>query len=357
MNLGFSRKRATLYAALVPVVTGARGLLLAQSIGGRYHWLDWLSDSAAFALLILTVILLDAGLRGILAKACSRSPQNRTYIAATRLLFLTVGLFPFLLATIQIHPQRIRTKGTPRDWNLPYENVVLQSDERLLQGWYCPQDDPISAVFVAHGLNANRENFMAPVRLLHDLGHAVLIIDFPAHGDSQGRSTTLGMREAEDVRVAHEWLSHRHQDLPIDALGYSMGASAVLRAAATFKIFRRIAIDGTFTSVRQVADATVLRFTGPLRTPIWHLGRFWIRLWTGADLNRHRPIDNVAEIPGEKLLIIHGTTDRVIPFDEGLALHEATGGRARFLRVEGYGHAETISHPDYAVWLDDFFQR
>ncbi|NCF91579.1 MAG: hypothetical protein GWQ05_11570, partial [Verrucomicrobiaceae bacterium] len=66
-----------------------------------------------------------------------------------------------------------------------------------------PSPESQSAVFVAHGLNANRENFMEPVRLLHDLRHSVLIIDFPAHGDSPGRATTIVLQEAADVKAAH----------------------------------------------------------------------------------------------------------------------------------------------------------
>ena len=209
---------------------------------------------------------------------------------------------------------------------------------------------------MGHGLNANRENFLEPVRMLHDLGHAVLIIDFPAHGDSQGRSTTLGMLETEDVKSAHKWLVTKHPGLPIHALGYSMGASAVLTAAGRDGIFDKIAVDATFSSIRHVAAAVVLRFAGPLKTPIWQAGRFWIQAWTGADLERHRPIDSISNIPPEKLLIIHGTADKVIPFAEGVALHAATGKRARFIQVDDYGHAETIAHPNYSTWLDEFFQ-
>ena len=87
---------------------------------------------------------------------------------------------------------------------------------------------------------------------------------------------------------------------------------------------------------------------------MWTVGNKTIQWWTGADLNTHRPVDHVSQISPEKLLIIHGTADKIIPFEESVALHEATGSKARFIQVDDYGHTETIGHPAYARWLDEF---
>ncbi len=99
----------------------------------------------------------------------------------------------------------------------------------------------------------------------------------------------------------------------------------------------------------------MLRFVGPFDTVIWRLGCFWARMWTGTDLDRHRPIDAVSQMAPDRLLILHGTSDGLISIEEGRALHEAIGRQARFIAVKGYRHAETLHHPDYARWLDEFF--
>jgi uncharacterized protein len=109
-------------------------------------------------------------------------------------------------------------------------------------------------------------------------------------------------------------------NIPMNVLGYSMGASAVLTAAATEKTFDRIIVDATFSEVRRVADQVVLRHLGPLRSPIWAVGPETIEWWTGSDLDAHHPIDHIANIPPEKLLIVHGTSDKIIPFTESVAL-------------------------------------
>ncbi len=345
-------KRFALYAIILIILVAFRGHWLADQIGGRYLWSSCLQDIIAFAALVGFLKLADFGLTKLLETFASGK-----WVTAIRILVLLGVFFPFLLATLQIHPQRVSTKGTPADLQLPYEDVRFESRGKELHGWLLtqPEDMPRKIVLVAHGLNANRENFLESARILHRLGATVLIFDFPAHGDSDGRATTLGLLESEDVRAAHAWLKARFPAEPIHALGYSMGASAILTAQGKYRLFDRIAVDGTFASIRTVAENAVLRFAGPLSGPLWQCGRFWIRIWTGADLENHRPIDQLTNITPGKLLIIHGTADPVIPFGEGEALHEATNRRAQIRRVDGYGHAETIIHPEYQTWLGEFF--
>ncbi len=63
-------------------------------------------------------------------------------------------------------------------------------------------------------------------------------VRLPAHGNSDGRFTTFGCLEAEDVKTACDWVAARHPGQPIYALGYSMGGTAILRAAAPVAALR-----------------------------------------------------------------------------------------------------------------------
>ncbi len=357
----FPSKRSAIYAIVLVLLVAGRGHLLATSMGGRYLWSSLLSDVFGFALLIGGIKLVDVGVQRVfsfLFKRMTESPRcQRAGATACRLVFLILVVCPFLLATLQIHPQRVATRGTPADSSLPYENVTFTSRGRDLQAWLVESPTAKGVVLVAHGLNANRENFLPPVELLHAIGYTAMIFDFPAHGDSPGRSITMGLTEAHDVHAAAKWLKKRFPNHPIRALGYSMGASAVLTAAGNCPdLFDKIIVDSTFARVRDVAEATVLRPFGPFKTPLWTSANFWIQVWTGADLNDHQPELLISHIKSSKLLIIHGTADSIIPHDQGQRLHEATNRQATFRSVAGYGHAETISHPNYASWLGEFFK-
>jgi pimeloyl-ACP methyl ester carboxylesterase len=44
-------------------------------------------------------------------------------------------------------------------------------------------------------------------------------------------------------------------------------------------------------------------------------------------------------------LILHGTDDESVPFVESGRLHDASGGRARTVPIEGAGHTFGAAHP------------
>lgn len=331
-------------------ITGIRGHGMARAMEGQYRLGDWAYDAALLFMAIALLRLLDA----LLSAATRRWLPGRLGQVAKAVVLIAFAL-PFLLATLQIHPPKIGATKTPADFDVDYEAVTFPSEGRALQGWFLPNSQAKADIIVAHGLNANRQNFLEPAMMMQRQGCNVFIFDFRGHGDSEGRQITLGLDEAKDLKAAHDWLAKRCPGLPVHGLGYSMGASAMLTAAARFGIFDRICVDATFASVRGVARASVLHWTGPFAEPIWQGGRFWIWVWTGADLEKHRPVDAIGRLDPKRLLIIHGTEDKVIPYSEGLALHAATGGKAGFWSVEGAGHAETVNNPDYETRLRTFF--
>ncbi len=262
---------------------------------------------------------------------------------------------PLLMSLLQFCPQRQACTRTPAALGLAFEQVTLSGNAGRLSAWYLPQTEPNRPVVViGHGLGANKQHFLFAARIVHDLGYHALLFDFRAHGDSDGRFTTFGYLEAEDVKSACDWIAARHPGQPIYALGYSMGGSAILRAAARYGLFERIALDATFADAGTMARDSVLRMLGPFRTPAWHAGRFWGRLYTGIDLADHCPTEYAKSLHGRPLLLIHGTADTIVPCTQSQCLHEAAAHSNLWL-VDGFGHVQAAQHPEYLDRLRRFF--
>ncbi|MBN1443101.1 MAG: alpha/beta hydrolase, partial [Planctomycetes bacterium] len=350
---------ALAYAAICCAVVGGRGLFLAHLIGGRYRLASFLVESIALLALLGSLRLLESGIRWSLRRLFR--PRRWWQHALEKGIYVAVmllGLGPFILATLFLHPQRISCRGTPLQMGLAYREVLFESRGRTLSGWFVPApDESAPVVLVTHGLNANKENFLLPVSMLHELGFAAFIFDMPGHGDSEGWTITFGALESDDVLAAHDWIARELPGRRIHALGYSMGGAAVVRAAAEHGIFDRLVIDSSFSAMEDVALSSVLRPIGPLARPVWTLGCFWGRLWTGFDFHQHRPGDLIAKIAQRPLLLIHGLEDHLIPSSESVRLREAAGGRAELWLVEGAGHAESILAPGYESRLGEFFAR
>jgi len=354
------RKKHGLFSSicLVVILTGGRGFSLAWMNEGRYPLSAFAFDTIALGLILLILRLFDAALRWCLEK--SVRPDNtwrQMTIQAIRLAIVCVVLVPFLITTLSVHPQRVCCRLTPARFGLSFEDVILESNGLLLHAWYIPgRNDSGPVVLVAHGLGANKQNFLVHALELNSIGYPVLIFDFRAHGDSEGLTTTFGIQEAEDAKVAHDWLAKRHPGRPVCALAYSMGGAAVTRAVQKYGIFDKVILDSPFSSVRSVAEVHYLRFFGPLSSWAWTQGRFWCFLWTGEDLEENSPMSYGAALARKPVLLIHGNDDSLIPCDESIRLRKALQSRPELWLVPAANHMEAFLDPAYFERVQSFLE-
>lgn len=336
-----------------------RGFLLARWTDGRYLWSSACVDFLVMALVVLVLRLLDLGVKGITHRVFGdRTPARKRWATATNWAIVLAIAGPFLMALVQFHPQRIACSATPAQWGMPYTEVTLQSEGLRLPGWHIPASSPDRpVVLIAHGLGANKQNFLPAVQIVHELDYNAFIFDFRGHGDSEGRTITFGLKESADVRAAYEYVVQQHPRSRIYGLGYSMGASALARMASDDMVFDKIVLDSTFARAETAARNSLLRYGGPLQTPAWHLGRFWGWVFTGVDIAQHQPEAYVANLASRPLLLIHGTSDVMLPAGESVRLHEVAGPRSQLWLIENAGHIETMQHPDYKQRLRRFFEE
>lgn len=352
--------RSILLSMLVlAAVFACRGWLLAWLVGGFYAWSVLLVDCTVLALVVLALRLLDLGVKNAARRLFGDQSRTRRVLAGLAnwsLVFLLAA--PFLIALVQFHPQKIACAATPADVGLPYSPVTLESQGLQLAGWHIPVADANRpAVVICHGLGANKQNFLPVVQMMNGLRYHTFIFDFRGHGDSDGRTITFGVKEAEDVKAAFDAVRATHPGNRIYGLGYSMGGSALLKMAAEQGGFDKLVVDSTFARADRVAQHSMLWFFGPAKVPVWHLGRGWGWVFSGVDVGEHNPEDYVARPPVCPVLLIHGAADNMIPATEAQRLHEAVGPQAQLWLVEDAGHLQALGHPAYRERLRTFLDE
>lgn len=336
-----------------------KGFLVARLIGGRYPWSAAITDMLAIVCLIVLLRYFDLGVKLLTHRLFQATNGTPRYLLAQSVRFAVLGVFafPLLLALAQFFPQRVACTASPADLGMIHQAVTLESTAGKLSAWYVPalrDEGPI--VLVTHGLGANKQNFLPAVQAAHALGYSALIFDFRAHGDSDGRVTTFGYREAEDVEAACAWLNGNHPGRPIYALAFSMGAAAALRAAAKNDPFEKLVIDSTFARAENIARGSVIANFGVLQTPAWQLGRFWGWMLTGVDLDKHRPEEWIAQVSHRPILLIHGKEDTLIRPIESERLASAAGDAPSVWFVPGAMHVGSLNHPEYLERIGAFLQ-
>lgn len=174
--------------------------------------------------------------------AAARAFKQPVYWAATLIfwwLYIAVRN-----AFVFAHPSRRFSFLRPDDAG--FRSVSFKSRDGLkLSGRFIAGRNH-ATILLAHGLGTSSSDLAALARLLMQAGFGVFAIDLRAHGNSEGDTSTYGLREGDDVAGAVDYLLTRidvHGD-KIGAFGISLGAQAVLRGALKTDKIRALALDG-----------------------------------------------------------------------------------------------------------------
>jgi pimeloyl-ACP methyl ester carboxylesterase len=199
-------------------------------------------------------------------------------------------------------------------------------------------------IVVAHGFTGSWQRpdvWRIASRLSQKAG--VITFDFRGHGRSGGLST-LGDREINDVDVAVAYACELGYQ-QIAAVGFSMGASVVLRHAGLL---------GGVDAVVSVSGPGRWYYRGTERMRWVHRaverrsGRYVTRRYLNTRVNPEGwklipvpPAEAAAKIAPVPLLIVHGDRDLYFPPEHARQLYLAAREPKELWLVPGMGHAES----------------
>ena len=196
------------------------------------------------------------------------------------------------------------------------EFVTVESFDGLkLSGRYYHIQDGAPLDIGFHGYRSSpMTDFSGGSELSFNLGHNVLLVDQRAHGKSEGRTITFGIKERWDVLSWVNYASeHFGADTKILLYGISMGAATVLMASELElpKNVRGIIADCPYASPMKI----ILHVAKGMPLPLWLVKPFVIlgaKIFGGFDIHEMDAARAVkhAEVP---ILIIHGEADGFVP--------------------------------------------
>lgn len=226
--------------------------------------------------------------------------------------------------------------------NHPFEWKTVESFDGLrLAARYYRRDGADRTMMLFHGYRSTgTRDFSCAVKSYYNMGMNVLLVDQRAHGSSEGKLITFGVKERRDVLT---WIDHilneEGEDMRIFLGGMSMGATTVLLSAGLDlpKNVKGIIADCGYTSpidiIRKVA-VQMFKVRGVVLIPLMNLG---CRILGHFSLYGISTTDALRDnrIP---LLFIHGKKDNFVPMEMSQKSYDAAGGPKKILLVDGADH-------------------
>ncbi|MBI1966503.1 MAG: alpha/beta hydrolase [Gemmatimonadetes bacterium] len=197
---------------------------------------------------------------------------------------------------------------------------LIMKDGTKLVGWYLPaRDAPAPALLWFYGNGETIGSIWPILRDFRPTGAALLAVDYPGYGASEGRATEAGLYEAADL--AYAAVAARPGVDRIFVYGRSLGSAVATHTAARHPVAGLI-LESPFTTAAEMS-----------RRHYGILPRFILRL----DLDNLRRMGEI-RCP---VLVFHGTADRLVPTMMGQQLAAAAPGPVELVLIEGSGHNET----------------
>jgi dipeptidyl aminopeptidase/acylaminoacyl peptidase len=266
-------------------------------------------------------------------------------LAASGALALTGLLHLAARAAIRrgFRAPRLPHLTTPAALGLPAREIsIVTANQKKLFGWLIAAPSGLSAptVLVIHGWGANAALMLPAARPLHAAGYAVLLLDARCHGRSDDDSFSSLPRFAEDVEHALDWLARQPAVDPqrIALLGHSVGAGAVLLAAARRRDVAAVVSVSAFSHPREVMRRLLRSHHLPW-IPVGGYVTSQVQQMIGHRFDAIAPERSITQVACP-VLLAHGREDTLVPFDDARRLLAAglqAGQQVTLLPLDG-GH-------------------
>lgn len=215
----------------------------------------------------------------------------------------------------------------PPDGMAEEVSFASAEDNVRISGWFFSAggQEPAPTILLCHGIWTGRRECLPMALRFAVAGYNVLCFDFRAHGLSDGRFTSVGHHETNDVLGAVEYLLQRPEVDPerIGVIGFSMGAAAAIQAAARSRHIAAVVADSAYANFLDAARYSFRLVTRVPHFPLASIAMHWAKWIVHVDASRLRPVDVIGQISPRPVLITHGGLDEIVPVRHAHTLFKA----------------------------------
>jgi len=268
------------------------------------------------------------------------------------------------------HPKRQPVDDSPANYGLVFEEVDIASrtGDILLSGWHLPPPDTAvrpnpMTVIMSHGYAGNRlERGLPSLALARDLiaaGYRVIMFDFRNSGKSQGSMTSVGYYEKHDLLGVIDWVTETYPHEAVSLIGFSMGATTSLLAAAEHEKVAGVVADSPFHHLKKYLKSNLPVWSGLPNIPFTPLILLLFPPLLKIDPEGVDAVKAVEAIYPRPVLFIHSSDDRAIPQTSSEEMWRRHPDVFDFWRTTGAPHVGSyhLESAEYARRVIAFLEK
>ncbi len=221
------------------------------------------------------------------------------------------------------------------------------SKKIVIGGLFYLNDTDLPTILLFHGNGEIAADYQYFLNFFFDCGVNLAVVDFRGYGFSTGEPiySSLISDALPIYNKFYEWIISNNLTNSLFLLGRSLGSACVAEIGAhNPNSLRGIIFESGFASMYNMMTR-LFRVSGPDVTP--------------DGLSEYSNDTRIRKFR-KPVLVIHGTQDWIIPYDEGKLIYECIpdGIEKKLVLIEGAGHNNIFSFgEEYTTPLKDFIQK
>ena len=170
------------------------------------------------------------------------------------------------------------------------------------------------------------------------------MLDLRGHGESGGRSVTLGYKEKDDILAAIAWTrrERKEQAREVFAMGISLGAASVAEAAPLAEPpLDAVILDSAFASTRDMTHSVLGAFPSGTHPWLLSIGLPMADWHAGCPMMDVSPERSIANLRSP-VIILHSRGDALIPASHAQRLYDRATCQKHVCIFDSPGHADAF---------------
>lgn len=293
--------------------------------------------------------------------AVRKTHRTRNIILTVTILLLAAILAVVILSGYKswtlLHPERKPIDTFSANIVPEYRDISFKGEDTsiILKGWLFQAKNSDRGIILVHSYGSNRLQFgMKTVDLIKEFlnkGYNVFTFDLRNSGESDGKDTTLGYSEKEDVLAAIKYMSDQGSK-HITLMGFSTGAAASILAAADSenaygKNVDAVIADSPYADLKDYLSKSLNKRTHLPSFPFNKTIALAMEV-SGIDFDKASPVNALAAERPPHMLIIHGREDKLIPIENSIELYQKysalNSSGAEFWMTKDSGNATSFEN-------------
>ncbi len=260
---------------------------------------------------------------------------------------------------VRMFEEGVKWAEAQGDKRIPLE---INHDGLLLKGEYIDYGSKRCAVL----LQGRTESLLYSyyfAKPYAESGYNILVVDLRAHGLSDGKYQTGGLKESGDIVAWIDYVAARFHVESFLFHGLCIGASTAVYSALKleqrgYPMVEKVVSEGLFTTYYDMFKANFAHYKKK-PFPMLNLTFFLGRIYTGVNFYDNRPIDAVGQLKCP-ILLLYSTEDIFCHREDGEAIYEKAknpNSELVFFPRGRHSHVRSLNTEAYDAKIKEFIGK